>query len=304
MWICQAVAQFSPDGGQPGSIAIHSDSARWRGFATSAELDLGWLDIAQPSLGRLDVVVRDAVVGAPDGSAQPLGDGGIITVRFSEPFGDIRGYDFVVFENGFPTSDSTGFYELAFVEVSSNGTDFFRFPSQSLHEPDRFAGPFTELHSELLDGFAGRFSAPYGAPFDLSELPDDALLDKSAISHVRLIDVIGTADPAFAKTDDAGRVIVDPYPTPWGTCGFDLDAVGILAEEISFTINPPTKVESIQAISVLAGEVCEVATGEAIWLDVTGRMVHRGKSAPRVSGWYYLAFAKTPLARPIMIIVL
>jgi len=45
---------------------------------------------------------------------------------------------------------------------------------------------------------------------------------------VKVIDVIGTIDPQYASRDSFGNIVNDPYPTPFGSCGFDLDAVGVI----------------------------------------------------------------------------
>lgn len=287
-----ATAQFSPDGGQPGSIAIHKDSVEWLGFATSVDLAFGWYDVADTTLGRIDFTVPNACVGFPDFEAQPLGDGGIATVTFEAPFSNRLGYDFVVFENGFATSDTTGFFELAFVEVSSNGVDFFRFPSTSLSTPADFAGPFAELDSRLIDGLAGRFSAPYGAPFDLSDLPAEPLLDLGAITHVRVVDVIGTEDSAFAKTDSDGMAIVDPYPTAYVTGGFDLDAVGILGNSVSSIPAEPLTVSHLSAtLAIRKGQQLNDVHEATVWIDALGAATHRGACSPEIGGFYIL---KTP----------
>ncbi len=282
-------AQFSPDGGQPGSIAVHKDSVEFVGFATALEVELGWLDVADTTLGIIDFFVRDGGIGSPDLNVQPLGDGGMATATFSIPISDKQGADFVVFENGFATSDTTGFFELAFVEVSSNGVDFFRFPSTSLSTPEDFAGSFVELDSRLLDGLAGRFSYPYGAPFDLSDLPNSQLLDKSAVSHVRVVDVIGTVDSAFAKTDSDGMAVIDPYPTAFNSGGFDLDAIGVLhSKTISSTRSPSLATLANETMILRQGELLASLNEQSTWLDQCGKLCQTGRFAPRVSGFYFV----------------
>ena len=288
--LASANAQFSPDGGQPGSIAIHKDSVEWLGFATELELELGWLDVADTTLGIIDFFVRDGGIGAPDLNVQPLGDGGTATATFSIPISDGPGFDFVVFENGFATSDTTGFFELAFVEASSNGIDFFRFPSTSLSLPENFSGSFLELDSRLLDGLAGRFSYPFGAPYDLMDLPESQLLDKSAITHVRVVDVIGTSDLAFAKTDSDGMAVIDPYPTAFNSGGFDLDAIGIIhSETIVSTSSPHLETVSAETMVMQKGELHTPLNDQTVWLDQFGRKCQTGQFAPEVSGFYFVA---------------
>lgn len=147
-----------------------------------------------------------------------LGRGGSIVLHFSHPIADGAGADFAVFEN----SVSDEFLELAFVEVSSNGTDFFRFPNDSLTSGE--VGPYANIMDPSeVDGLAGKYRLGYGTPFDLAKLDDDPNLDRTRIHYVRLIDVVGDG-----KTlDSSGDPIYDPYPTV-GSAGFDLDAVGAL----------------------------------------------------------------------------
>jgi len=57
-----------------------------------------------------------------------LGDMGQATLTFDVEIEDGEGWDFAVFENSL---DDT-FLELAFVEVSSDGEDFYLFPAVSL----------------------------------------------------------------------------------------------------------------------------------------------------------------------------
>lgn len=283
-------AQFSPDGGQSGSIAIHKDSIEWEGFATAIDLEVGWLDAADTSLGRTDFFVRDAGIGAPNFQVQPLGDGGRATATFASPFADQLGYDFVVFENGFPTSDTSGFFELAFVEVSSNGVDFFRFPNTSLTLEADASGAFAELDSRLIDGLAGRFSAPYGAPFDLADLAIDPLLDLNAVRNIRVIDVIGSPDPAFAKTDTDGMIIIDPYPTPFNAGGFDLEAIGIIrSSEPSSTSTPIALTNTTETIAVRKGGSVLHANAQTQWVDQLGKISHQGQLAPQTEGFYFLS---------------
>jgi hypothetical protein len=41
-----------------------------------------------------------------------------------------------------------------------------------------------------------------------------------------VIDVVGINDPLLGSHDSLGNLIIDPFPTPFPTGGFDLDAVG------------------------------------------------------------------------------
>src|SRR5690606_10126887 len=113
-----------------------------------------------------------AALGAPDGFTVSLGDGGIAVVRFAQPVANGPGPDFAIFENGFPdVSDPEGaFLELGFVEVSSDGVHYTRFPATSLTQ-DTFqhssiAGSMY-MNARLLNNLAGKYIANWGTPFDL-----------------------------------------------------------------------------------------------------------------------------------------
>lgn len=201
-------------------------------WATSVEaIQRGPVDIVDPNGPLASFGTSADALGARDTSVVSLGDGGSITLVFGELIGDGPGDDFAVFENGFLDSGSGEmFAELAFVDVSSDGTRFARFSSVSLHEPDPEQLPgFATLDPSDIDNLAGDQPAPFGTGFDLSELSGHPLvvsgqLDLYAISHVRLVDVIGDG----SNQDALMQPIYDPYPTPFETGGFDLDAVGIL----------------------------------------------------------------------------
>jgi hypothetical protein len=153
-----------------------------------------------------------------------LGDGGTAVLTFSLPIVDGPGFDFAVFENSF--SDS--FLELAFVEVSSDGVNFFRFPATSNSVTFPQYDNNANMDATLINNLAGKYRALYGTPFDLQELSGMAQLDLSAITHVKIIDVVGSINTSFATYDKNNNIINDPWPTPFPSSGFDLDAVGVI----------------------------------------------------------------------------
>lgn len=164
-----------------------------------------------------------------------LGNAGSITLGFETPISNGPGDDLAVFENGFTSGASELVYtELAYVEVSSNGTDFVRFDSASRQTDP--VGSFAFQDPRLLGGLAGKDPAGWGTAFDLSALANSpsvrsGLVDLSAITHVRLVDVVGAADypqPGDAFPDSFGRQILDAHLTT-GSGGFDLRAVGVLS---------------------------------------------------------------------------
>jgi hypothetical protein len=42
------------------------------------------------------------------------------------------------------------------------------------------------------------------------------------------VDVVGSITPAYATYDSQGNMVNDPWPTPYSSSGFDLDAVGVI----------------------------------------------------------------------------
>ena len=159
--------------------------------------------------------------------AVSLGDGGSALLTFDRPIRNGEGPDFVVFEN-----DNIGtFLELAFVEVSSDGEHFVRFPATSLTPTDEQVGSFGSVDPTFINNLAGKFKIGYGTPFDLEELADNADLNLDSIVYVRVIDVIGTIDPQYASYDAFGHIVNDPWPTNFASSGFDLSGVGVIHQK-------------------------------------------------------------------------
>jgi len=223
-------AQFAPQAGVAGSTAIIGSSSQFTGWATGCTVVRGYKDINQKSLGYVTAGDSSLALGASDVSTVSLGDSGIAVLTFSGNIYDGPGPDFAVFENGFanPVDATQAFLELAFVEVSSDGVHFFRFQTTS-HTQDtvqiRGAGDY--MDASLLNNLAGKYIANYGTPFDLNELAGTPGLDINNITHVRVVDVVGSIGNG-ATHDKDGNIINDPYPTPYATGGFDLDAVGAI----------------------------------------------------------------------------
>ena len=222
---------YPPAAGQEGSTAIAHDDELFVAWANDVEIERGFINIANPeqedqgsnyaSFGE-DV----AALGIADGTVVSLGDAGTAVLTFEKPIANGSGFDFAVFENGF----SDTFLELAFVEVSSDGVHFFRFPAHSETQAETQIGGFGTIDPTYLNNFAGKYKAMFGTPFDLDDLEDDPLLDKNQITHVKLVDVVGSIDPEFATYDAFGNAVNDPFPTPFWSSGFDLDAVGVIHE--------------------------------------------------------------------------
>ena len=226
-------AQFPPPAGQTGSTAIYSDSSIFVNWATNCIVERGFFNIADTSLGLAYFGDDNNVIGKANNSVVSLGDGGIATLTFNTPISNGNGFDFAIFENSF----SDDFLELAFVEVSSNGTDFFRFKSTSLTQTDNQVGTFGTIDATKINNLAGKYKTKWGTPFDLEELSGIEDLDISNITTIRVIDVVGSIVTEFASYDSDGNIINDPWPTPFETSGFDLDAVGVINNRDNTSVN-------------------------------------------------------------------
>ena len=302
VWIMALVpvslwAQFAPAADLPGTTAMHADSSAFVAWATGCTSERGLMRIDKPHLGYASFGHDSLVLGAPGmGGASEivydvisLGDGGMATVTFASPICNCEGPDFAVFENGFgidsDTTHTLHFLELAFVEVSSDGEHFFRFPAVTYVSSEKQLGGYGGMVPSQIHNFAGKYDQFYGTPFDLDEVEDNDLLDKNRVTHVRVIDVIGCIKPEYATYDSEGHVVNDPWFTSFETGGFDLEAVGVIhdlahndvaendSEVMALYPNPvkdklTVKVENLQTIEVynLVGQL--VMTAESSVVDM------------------------------------
>ena len=225
-------AQFAPAAGFAGTTAMHADSSAFVAWATGCTVERGPQRIDRPSAGFASFGDETLALGVPGGTMDviSLGDGGIATLTFASPICNGEGPDFAVFENGLVNAQDTTlcFLELGFVEVSSDGENFFRFPAVSKVQDTAQVSSFACVSATLIHNFAGKYEVMYGTPFDLDEVEDNALLDKGKVTHVRIIDVVGCIDPQYATYDSEGHPVNDPWPTAFNSSGFDLDAVGVI----------------------------------------------------------------------------
>lgn len=211
--ICLAAGPYAPAADQPGSTAVSKDDPAIVGWATAwsdaqygVNADAAWRTPAK-ALGKASGSSLDVVV---------LGDRGRITLTFTGGITNGTGADFSVFENSF----SDTFLELAFVEVSSDGIHFFRFPNRSLTASAVSA--YGSVDTTNINGLAGKYRNGFGTPFDLADLPDDPDLDKSTVRFVRIVDICGDGN----DLDSTGAAIYDPHTTT-GSGGFDLDGIAV-----------------------------------------------------------------------------
>lgn len=213
---------YAPAANEPATTAIASDDPQFVAWAGDfvepvnygADVDEEFKSPAKalgPSTGDASDVVS-------------IGNGGTITLTFEPPIADGEGFDFAVFENGLADFN---FLELAFVEVSSDGVDFARFPSAYLGTMP--LGAFDLIDSpSIIEGLASKYWVGEGTPFDLRTLRFDrnvqnGVVDLESITHVRVVDIVGDG----TETDSFGNPIYDPTPAV-GSGGLDLEAIGVL----------------------------------------------------------------------------
>jgi hypothetical protein len=218
-------AQFAPGVGSAGTTAMYKDSSAFVSWATKCTITRGLQDISLSSGAYANVGDSSSALGkAGTTGVVSLGDGGIAVLQFASPVKDDTGPDFAVFENSFDDS----FLELGFVEVSSDGSNWFRFPAVSNTDATTQTGSFGATDPVKINNLAGKYRGQYGTPFDLADITDNLLLDKQAITHVKIIDVVGCIQTQYCTRDVNNNKVNDPWPTAFGSGGFDLDAVGVI----------------------------------------------------------------------------
>ena len=255
--------QYAPAAGQTGSTAVHLDDASILGWAT------GYSNLIYGS----DVIATwrtpEKAMGAAAGTVMDivsLGNAGQITLSFFPAIiCNGPGPDFVIFENALNDT----FLELAYLEVSSDGENFFRFPNHSLTprpvNPD--GDPLTSyvilaVDPVNVDGFASKYRVGFGTPFDLDGLNTpqaqqgvlSGTLNLDHIAYVRIIDIVGDG----TSTDTSGNPIYDPWhPTqPQTSAGFDLEAAGYMHNHWAGDLNLDDQLDLadvILGLQVLAG---------------------------------------------------
>ena len=148
---------------------------------------------------------------------------GYLTVTFPTGVKNGAGADFAIFENGFAFGSPTGlFAELAYVEVSSNGVDFARFPSISTNvTPVTGSGAFAGFDMSNVYNLAGKHAGGFGTPFNLDDLISNPLVvdgsvNLASIQYVKLVDIPGNG----SYLDSLGNPVRDNWLTT-GSGGFD-----------------------------------------------------------------------------------
>ncbi|MCC7205049.1 MAG: hypothetical protein IT441_08210 [Phycisphaeraceae bacterium] len=209
--LCTQMSQagpYAPAAGVTGSTAIYKTDVGFTAWAS------GYQDYLPGAAVDEIWKTPELALGPAAGDSYDivcLGAGGRITLTFDKPIANGAGADFAVFENAI----TDGFLELAYVEVSADGANYFRFPSASLTTDPVTA--YGTLDPTNINGLAGKYRQGYGTPFDLS------VVGLSSANFVRILDIVGDG----SALDSSNRPIYDPYPN-YGSAGFDLDAVGVI----------------------------------------------------------------------------
>ena len=232
---------YAPQAGMPGSTAVYKDSSAFVNWVSDCKIIRGYQDLSSIGFGFANVGDSSLAFGiALSNGVVSLGDAGIAICKFPFPIKDGVGNDFAVFENSFDGL----FLELAFVEVSSDGEHFFRFPSHSLTDTIIQVSSFGYTDPTKINNLAGKYQAGYGTPFDLNDIPNNALLNKNSITHVKIIDCVGSINSIYATRDSYNNKINEPWPTPFGSSGFDLDAVGVINQNTIIGISEMRNLEN------------------------------------------------------------
>jgi Secretion system C-terminal sorting domain len=270
-------AQFAPAANQVGTTAIFKDSSIIINWATCVEdFQRGPQDItvATPLADYGDSTAAINIAEGNSADVVSLGDGGAIVLSFQYPIMNGVGADFAVFENSF----SHDYLEFAHVEVSTDGINFVRFPSESVVQSSvQIAGFGSTVASEVYN-LAGKYIQGYGTPFDLDDIVDSVGINLDSINFVKIIDVVGSIDSSFGSQDNLGNLINDPYPTPFGSGGFDLDGVGVInennvlasleAHEITFRFYPNPVINQLN-IEFEGSQSIQI-------LELSGKMIYEG----------------------------
>ncbi len=299
-----AQGPFSPPAGQEGSTAIHKDSALFSSWAVGCEVVRGYMDVSRPEMGYASAgTCRDVIGKAGEAGVLSLGDGGYAILTFDPPIKNGPGWDFAVFENAFDDY----FLELAFVEVSSDGENFYRFPSVSLTDTTEQVGTFGTLDATNIYNLAGKYRINYGVPFNLDELKNQPGLDVNRITHVKIIDVVGSILDEYATFDSEGNKINDPWPTPFPSGGFDLDAVGVInsvEKEQSFdvVVQPNPIALNSKAYFRIFSPI--VADAKISVFNLNGVLLYTDKLEFQYNGVHYHQVNNSMLMQGVFIVVM
>lgn len=279
---------YAPPAGQAGTTAIHLDSSVFVAWATGINVQRGYVQISDTTKYHegsnfASFGTPEIALGKPSGTntdAVSLGDGGWAIVTFDGIIHNGESWDFAIFENGI-TDD---FLELAFVEVSSDGEHYFRFPAHTEVQNTTQIDGFGSIDCRYINNFAGKYRNTFGTPFNLDDLPDTNLLDKNAVRYVKIIDVVGTINANYATQDVFGNTVNDPFPTPFYSSGFDLTGVGAIHFTEQLSISENVKNTTLWNVypTVFSDEITIVAQSEFNYTisTISGEIIQNGIGFP------------------------
>ena len=263
-----------------GPIVLHNDS-RIKSWASGCAADNRSPGVAPQwtNLNNAFGPITDAQAYDTTAKVVCLGDRGSLTLTFPNGIGNGDGLDFAVFENGF----SRTYLELAWIEVSTDGVTFVRFPNFYLGlDPVYDFDVSSAVYPTDVYNLASKYECGAGHGFDLAELqyaynyalntPIDEssfspeytvhllanfpALDLNNIRYVRIIDIYGDGtsldssgwpiyDPTGLNPSEPDQSLVSAAP------GFDLRGVAVLNEAAT---PPPTPYQTWAADNGLAGD--------------------------------------------------
>ena len=189
-----------------------------------------------------------------------LGVGGELVLELGLPAYDGPGTDLLVCENPFYVNGTTLAYaEAVFVEVSTDGTTFARFPTRFVGPPGPYS-PFQGLVPAWFSGFAGAMPvlvvpATGGDPLDIVSAGGDAFdfadlasepavlsgaVDLDDVRYVKLVDAV-----AGQAHDSQGTLVWDVgFPT---LDSADIDALVAVHNQGSYSSGRPAVEASLVA---------------------------------------------------------
>jgi len=258
----KSFAQYAPQAPLSGHEGIYIDDARIKAWANGCTFERGWLNIANKALGQPTIGNNTSPIGMANNEILSLGDSGVAVLTFEYSIKNEEGPDFAVFENGFanPIDATMAYMELAFVEVSSDGINYFRFDADCQIQDTSQIDNFTYSDATKINNLAGKYIANYGTPFDLEELKDKPGLDVNNITHIRIVDCIGSIDANIGSKDANGRMINDPYTTEFPSGGFDLNAVAVLNSNMPVSVQDWKNDVALKAYPNPVSDVLHIST--------------------------------------------
>lgn len=229
-----------------GAVALALASIPFAGSPLAAQPEFATTVIAVDTRGGAGggTFQPTNALGAPSGGGagggsshvHSLGVDGHLTLGFGVTITDGPGADLLVAENPFTTGPGQVYAELLFVEVSTDGAQFARFPSRYFRGDGSSFAINTIGFAQGLAGQTPVYSNPMqpgvdpldvveagGGAFDLADLRSHPLVRSGAvdlhrITEVRLVDAV-----SGQSVDSRGRVILDP-----SAGSADIDAVTVL----------------------------------------------------------------------------